>query len=134
MRILKGVKIMKNCNSYINHPWSNEYGYCMDTKNRDLCSCQGDESKCNYYPEKRNKKMTTLEMMIKAKDSGKTYRADDMLYNTKFGFCDKCDKKWCGHSFDYLNDLFEVDKWQEDNTVYMTKSEAEEKYGITIVG
>lgn len=125
---------MEKCSYYINHPWSDEYGYCMGTKERDLCSCQGNESKCNYYPEKRNKKMTTFEMMIEAKDSGKTYRADDMLYNAKFGFHDKYGNKWDVNSFDYLNDLFELNNWQEDDTIYMTKSEAEKKYGIKIVG
>lgn len=111
------------------------YGYCLGTKWKQLCSCQGDQSKCNYYPEKREraKKMTTLEMMNLAKDNGKTYLVNDMLYNIKFGFHDKSGKKWYGDAFDYLNDLFEINEWQEDNTIYMTKSEAEEKYGIKIV-
>ena len=124
---------MEKCSCYINHPWSDKYGYCMGTKERDLCSCQGDESKCNFYAEKRNKKMSTIDMMLKAKETGKTYRADDMLYNNNLGFHDKSGKKWYGDSFEYLNDLFIIDKWQEDPTIYMTKSEAEEKYGIKIV-
>lgn len=78
--------------------------------------------------------MNTLEMMNLAKDNGKTYLVNDMLYNIKLGFHDKSGKKWYGDAFDYLNDLFEINEWQEDNTIYMTKSEAEEKYGIKIVG
>lgn len=77
--------------------------------------------------------MNTFEMMIEAEDNGKTYHADDMLYNSHLGFHDKSGKKWYGDAFNYLNDLFAIDKWQEDNTIYMTKSEAEKKYGIKII-
>lgn len=38
--------------------------------------------------------MNTLDMMLKAKDNGKTYRTNDMLYNTKLGFHDKSCEKW----------------------------------------
>lgn len=125
---------MDICNCYKNSSWSDYFGYCMGTKEMEFCSCHGDESKCNYYPEKRNKKMNTLEMMNLAKDNGKTYRVDDMLYNIKLGFHDTFGKKWHADAFDYLNDLFEVNEWEEDNTIYMTKSKAEEKYGIKIIG
>ena len=27
-------------------------GYCMGTKECDACSCEGDESRCTFYPEK----------------------------------------------------------------------------------
>ena len=69
--------------------------------------------------------MNTLEMMNLAKDNGKTYRVNDMLYNIKLGFHDTFGKKWYADAFDYLNDLFEVNEWEEDNTIYMTKSKAE---------
>lgn len=124
---------MDKCINYIECRYSNNYGYCKATKNYGLCDCLGNTFECSYYPEKRNKKMTTLEMMIKAKDNGKAYRANDMLYNIKFGFHDKSGKKWHGDAFEYLNDLFDVSVWQEDNTIYMTKSEAEKRYGIKIV-
>lgn len=78
--------------------------------------------------------MNTFDMMTEAKKTDKTYRADDMLYNSHLGFHDKLGKKWYGDAFDYLNDLFAIDKWQEDNNIYMTKSEAEKKYNIKIVG
>lgn len=124
---------MDKCSNYIERSWSNRYGYCKATKNYGLCNCLGNVSECSYYPEKRNKKMTTLDMMIEAKTNGKTYRGDDMLYNAERGFHDRLGKKWYGDAFNYLNDLFEIDTWQEDNTVYMTKSDAEKKYGIKIV-
>lgn len=125
---------MEECSSYIKNWYPDALGYCLDTKEMEFCSCHGDESKCNYYPEKKSKKMNTLEMMNLAKDNGKTYRVNDMLYNIKLGFHDTFGKKWYADAFDYLNDLFEVNEWEEDNTIYMTKSKAEKKYGIKIIG
>ncbi len=121
---------MEKCNYYIKNAWSDIEGNCMGTKEKELCFCQGDKSKCDFYAEKMN----TLDMMIKAKETEKTYRANDMLYNTKLGFHDKSGNEWYIDSFDYLNDLFVVDNWQEDDTIYITKLEAEKKYGIKIVG
>ena len=31
-------------------------GRCWGTKECDLCNCEGDESKCDFYPEKRKGK------------------------------------------------------------------------------
>ena len=31
-----------------------EVGVCWGTKECDECSCNGDESKCDFYPKKRN--------------------------------------------------------------------------------
>lgn len=78
--------------------------------------------------------MTTLDMMIKAKEDGKTYRMDDLFYNAQLGFVDIRGKNWEGLAFVYLNDLFNIDTWEQDCSIYMTKSEAEQKYGIIIVG
>ena len=30
-------------------------GRCMGTKEREECACGGDESMCDFYPEKRGK-------------------------------------------------------------------------------
>ena len=41
---------MEKCNCYqekYNKP------ECWGTKERDVCSCGGDETKCNFYPSKR---------------------------------------------------------------------------------
>lgn len=78
--------------------------------------------------------MTTLDMMNLARTNNKTYRSNDCLYNTKLGFHDKVGCEWDAASFTYLNELFDIDNWEEDNLIYMTKFEAEEKYGIKIVG
>ena len=77
--------------------------------------------------------MTTLEMMNMARVNNRTYRSEDMLYNTKFGFHDKKGQQWEGRAFEYLNNLFAISSWEEDDTIYMTKSEAEKKYGIKII-
>lgn len=43
--------------------YKNEYrkcqrvvGRCMGTKEREECACKGDESMCDFYPEKRESK------------------------------------------------------------------------------
>ena len=112
------------------------YGYCSGTKWNQTCVCQGNQSKCDYYPEKREKakKMTTLEMMNLAKDNGKTYKcAYDMFYNNVLGFNDGKGHMRSGYDFTNINNLFDIDYWEEA-TLCMTKSEAEEKYGIKIIG
>lgn len=124
---------MEKCKYYVCNPWADNQGYCSTTKNRDLCRCCGDKSKCDFYFGKE-KKMTTLDMMIEARANGKTYYANDLLYDTKLGFHDKHGNKWQGCAFDYLNTLFEINYWEMDDAIYMTKSEVEEKYGIRIVG
>lgn len=34
-------------------PYANEYGVCFGTKTRERCDCDGDTSRCDFYPEKR---------------------------------------------------------------------------------
>lgn len=31
------------------------YGVCYGTKECDVCGCEGDETRCSFYPEKREK-------------------------------------------------------------------------------
>ena len=72
---------MGQCDCYnvrIDRIYGNEtkYGVCLGTKEVDRCNCGGDESKCDFYPEKRKvveKKMNTAEMWLKAQEDGKTY-------------------------------------------------------------
>ena len=42
---------------------------CYGTKEMEECSCGGDTSKCNFYPEKRKQKMTTDQKKIKAMEA-----------------------------------------------------------------
>ena len=78
--------------------------------------------------------MTTLDMMIKAREDGKTYRTSNLFYNAQLGFVIIRGKEWEGHAFDYLNNLFNINTWDQDTRTYMTKTETEQKYGIIIVG
>jgi hypothetical protein len=36
-------------------PYSYEEGVCLGTKELEVCGCDGDESRCDFYPEKRAK-------------------------------------------------------------------------------
>ena len=108
---------------------------CNGTKEREECSCNGDPTKCNFYPEKRKeKKMTTIDMVIQANKDGKTYKADDMRYNSKLGFHDIEGRRWNGDAFTYVNEIFSIDTWQLKPDNEMTISEAEAKFNIKIVG
>ena len=61
---------MKKCNCHIEEALKVMYdpiegfiskktiGRCLGTKEYDICSCNGDESKCDFYPEKRVGKAT----------------------------------------------------------------------------
>lgn len=121
--------------------WGDGFNYtvpiqiCNGTREREECFCNGDESRCNFYPEKRkeNKSINTAEMVIKANKDGKTYKAYDMLYNNQLGFHDIKGKKWDADAFKYVNDIFNLEwKLKPDNE--MTKSEAEKRFNIKIVG
>ena len=57
---------MSKCNCYVNQKVFRNYdplfgrkeevvGVCNGTKERDICSCGGDRTKCDFYPEVREK-------------------------------------------------------------------------------
>lgn len=112
------------------------FAICNGTKEREECSCNGDPAKCDFYPEKRkeNKYMNTAEMWAKAQEDGKTYKCYDMLYNKQFGFHDKAKTKWWPDAFDTIDEILALDKWEIKPENVMTKSEAEAKFNIKIVG
>ena len=75
------------CDSYTTYSGESR---CLGTKEVETCSCGGDESKCDFYPEKRKgaiKPMNTAEMYIKANENGKTYYSEsvDAFYSKEFG-------------------------------------------------
>lgn len=114
------------------------YGVCLGTKEVDRCDCKGDESKCDFYPEKRKvaeKKMNTAEMWLKAQEDGKTYYSKDAdaLYSKEFGLVEERDisLKVSMGDFPTFEHLMRSE-WEEVKV--MTKAEAEKKYGIRIVG
>ena len=133
---------MGQCDCYnvrIDRIYGNEtkYGVCLGTREIDCCNCGGDESKCDFYPEKRKaaeKKMNTAEMWLKAQEDGKTYICNSVLYNKKTGFISATElKPWPISAFDNIENLMEA-QWSLYQEEIMTKAEAEKKYGIRIVG
>ena len=113
------------------------YGVCLSTKEIDRCNCGGDESKCDFYPEKRKaaeKKMNTAEMWLKAQEDGKTYysKKADALYSKEFGLVEEEDinQKVSMDDFPTFEHLMQSE-WEEVKV--MSKAEAEKKYGIKIV-
>ena len=133
---------MGQCDCYnvrIDRIYGNEvkYGVCLGTKEVDRCNCGGDESKCDFYPEKRKvaeKKMNTAEMWLKAQEDGKTYYSKDAdaLYSKEFGLVEERDisLKVSMGDFPTFEHLMRSE-WEEVKV--MTKAEAEKKYGIRIV-
>ena len=133
---------MGQCNCYnvrIDRIYGNEvkYGVCLGTKEVDRCNCGGDESKCDFYPEKRKvaeKKMNTAEMWLKAQEDGKTYysKEADALYSKEIGLVEEGDisQKVSMGDFPTFEHLMKS-KWEEVKV--MSKAEAEKKYGIRIV-
>ena len=132
---------MGQCNCYnvrIDRIYGNEmkYGVCLGTKEIDRCNCGGDESKCDFYPEKRKaaeKKMNTAEMWLKAQEDGKTYIAEPqtLCYSKQRGLFHATN---CHNNFNnFTLDKFLSLEWTEMQEEIMTKAEAEKKFGIRIV-
>ena len=127
------------CDSYTTY-----YGEsrCLGTKEVETCSCGGDESKCDFYPEKRKaaeKMLNTAEMWLKAQEDGKTYivKQKTLAYSKERGLFYVTDLT----SYNYLKDFknWKFDQllsleWTEMSETIMTKAEAEKKFGIRIVG
>lgn len=124
---------------YGDKPMYKNIQICNGTKEREECDCNGDKSKCNFYPEKRkeSKIMNTTEMWLKAQKNGccyeTTYKGKDYItlyYQKDKGLFDD-DQYPCKpdmwESFDELMN----EQWQLRT---MTKSEAEAKFNIKIVG
>lgn len=124
---------------YHDYPIKKAKQICSGTKEREECSCVGDESKCNFYPEKRkeSKTMKTAEMWIKAQEDGMCYEAinkdgyeGSIIYQKDKGFFDEEDYQVAIETWNYPED-FMNEQWQLRT---MTKSEAESKFNIKIVG
>ena len=121
------------CDSYTTY-----YGEsrCLGTKEVETCSCGGDESKCDFYPEKRKaaeKKMNTAEMWLKAQEDGKTYivKQQTLCYSKQRGLFHATN---CRSNFNnFTLDKFLSLEWTEMQEEIMTKAEAETKFGIRIV-
>lgn len=109
---------------------------CWGTKEREECKCGGDQTKCDFYPEKREetkKPMNTAEMWLLAQqDDSKTYCTGDMAYSANRGLYDPDNgSKWPMDAFRDFRELMEYE-WYE--LKIMTRAEAEAKLGVKIVG
>ena len=49
---------MAKCDNYFQHGLK---FLCYGTKEMEVCSCGGDTSKCNFYPEKRKQKIVNAD-------------------------------------------------------------------------
>lgn len=138
---------MGQCKCYnvrIDRIYGNEvkYGVCLGTKEVDRCNCGGDESKCDFYPEKRKaakKMLNTAEMWLKAQEDGKTYIVNELQtlgYSKQRGLFFIADLTSNNRLSDFkdwsIDDLFNL-KWRVMQEEIMTKAEAEEKFGVRIV-
>ena len=131
------------CDSYTTYSGESR---CLGTKEVETCSCDGDESKCDFYPEKRKaaeKKMNTAEMWLKAQEDGKIYECinGDIAYSKAMGLVDKDNfnvvwqlSNWDCDRAKALDNLLGGCEWREMPITIMTKHEAEVEFGIRIVG
>ena len=131
------------CDSYTTYSGESR---CLGTKEVETCSCDGDESKCDFYPEKRKaaeKMLNTAEMWLKAQEDGKIYECinGDIAYSKAIGLVDKDDfnKVWKLSNWDCdrakaLDSLLGDCEWREMPIKIMTKHEAAVEFGIRIVG
>ena len=121
------------CDSYTTYSGESR---CLGTKEVETCSCGGDESKCDFYPEKRKaaqKTLNTAEMWLKAQEDGKTYivKQQTLCYSKQRGLFHATN---CHSNFNnFTLDKFLSLEWTEMREEIMTKAEAEKKFGIRIV-
>lgn len=55
----------KKCSCYVEYETNGFLnGRCNGTREQDLCSCGGDESRCDFYPEKRGEILETPELPV----------------------------------------------------------------------
>ena len=117
------------------------YGVCLGTKEIDRCNCDGDKSKCDFYPTKRKaaeKMLNTAEMWLKAQEDGKTYivKQKTLAYSKERGLFYVTDLTSYNYRKDFKNWKFDQllsREWTEMSETIMTKAEAEKKFGIGIV-
>lgn len=110
------------------------YGVCLGTKEQDRCNCGADESKCDFYPEKRKaamKPMTTAEMWLKAQEDGEAYITidGDVSYSVADGFIME---NLHVSNVQTLSDWMSK-TWKKQELRKITRAEAEKQLGVKIV-
>lgn len=81
---------------------------CWGTKNKDICRCGGDESKCDFYESVREKAITILESTAETREYIESLPKIYMIARwagcgvQEFPFAGRCDDK--GIPFVYVHD------------------------------
>lgn len=108
---------------------------CNGTKERSECSCNGDEAKCNFYPEKRkkaNNELNTAEMWLAAQKDGETYVTNfrNTSYQKDKGFLINDEYKYSDTPSlaEWMNKM-----WKKQEKRKLTKEQAEKEFDIKIV-
>ena len=118
-----------------------EQPICANHKYHLECNCGGDRKKCDYFlvireearqQEKENKYMNTAEMWLKAQEDGKIYYCGPLEYQKDFGLRFSETKGIPDRGAWISLNQFMKEQWY--SCPIMTKSEAEAKFNIKIVG
>ena len=87
---------MEKCNCYHDENGKSE---CWGTRERDVCSCGGDETKCDFYPEKRASAQARKVIEEFRKNKEYTYEETKEQFlnilnsNGYIGLCESSDMK-----------------------------------------
>ena len=60
---------------------------------------------------RKEKNMTTLEMMNAAEGTNNVYVAEDMRYSKEKGFHDRNGREWNAGTFDTIDEIFQINSW-----------------------
>ena len=133
---------MNKCDYYrVNTPTIGKpYGVCYGSKNAPICNCEGDTTRCTYYPTSNIhgvKFLNTAEMWMDAQKDGCMYECveGDIAYSKSGGLVSKHDfKPWPLNSWkdDEFDVLMSQTGWIKVGPV-LTIKEAEQKLGCRIV-
>lgn len=84
---------MAKCDCYFQH---GSKFLCYGTKEMEECSCGGDKSKCDFYPEKRQQKPKTKRQIVDVQEAKNFIDAnwpnDPLLKRIVFNLLDKLPK------------------------------------------
>ena len=110
-------------------------GVCYGTRECEYCWCDGEESECDFYPEKREKakkSLNTAEMWLAAQEDNEVYVTDflNTSYSKSNGFF-ASDKYKCVDT-PTLNDWMNA-MWRKQEKRQLTREEAEKEFDIKIV-
>lgn len=129
---------MEKCSCYHEYDgagFGSAKGCCYGTRECETCWCDGIESRCDFYPEKREKskkELSTAEMWITAQDDGETYVTDfrNTTYSKEDGFTSG--KEYQYSATPSLHEWMSK-MWRKQEKRKLTKVEAEKEFDIKIV-